>query len=175
MKITCSRKSNKSEVLAKGKTWKEFISNLETEKDVEVDSVYKNKYDDFIEFYSNGELFEGEVTKYHGSDYELLRENVRKVKASKVMSTVQGEINKYFDDDEYTSDFTYIDSKEVTDSNGFITEYTWYKSEDGNNVFIFGDPDMYRPEDGNYDYQTEDDNIAYEWFNSYTGFDDYDE
>lgn len=172
MKITCSRRDSKSDVLAKGRTWQEFISNLETENDVEVDSAYKDKYNNFIEFYSDGELFEGEVTKYHGGDYELLQENVRKVQASKVMSTVQGEIDKYFDDDEYTSNFTYIDSKEVTDSNGFITEYTWYKSEDGNNVFVFGDPDMYRPEDGNFDYETENDELAQEWFSSYTGFED---
>lgn len=162
-------------VLAKGKTWQEFISNLETENDVEVDSAYKDKYNNFIEFYTDGELFEGEVTKYHGGDYELLQENVRKVQASKVMSTVQGEIDKYFDDDEYKSNFTYIDSKEVTDSDGFITEYTWYKSEDGNNVFVFGDPDMYRPEDGNFDYETENDELAQEWFSSYTGFDDYED
>lgn len=97
------------------------------------------------------------------------------IESSKVMSTVQGEIDKHFDDDEYTSNFTYIDSKEVADSDGFITEYTWYKSEDGNNVFVFGDPDMYRPEDGNFDYETENDDIAYEWFHLYTGFDDYDE
>ena len=239
MKITCSKRDSRSDVLAKGKTWQEFITNLETENDVEVDSAYKDKYSDFIEFYRDGQLYEGEVTKYFDDDYELLNQNVKKVEASKVIADtddetyneryihslikdIQDEIGDFieiesfdiYDDniivefsdmeDSYTAyiplddlimDYEYsaqdmntviryirqamesdgyrfVSSKDVTDSDGFITKYTWYKSEDGNNVFVFGDPDMYRPEDGNFDYETDNDEVAQEWFNSYTGFDD---
>ena len=46
--------------------------------------------------------------------------------------------------------------------------------ETGEYVFVFGDNDYYSPEDGDYDYECETEDEAYEWFDSYTGFDDGD-
>jgi len=71
-----------------------------------------------------------------------------------------------------SSEYTYVASKSVLDSDGFYTDYTWYKSSDGLNVFVFGDSDLYRPDDGNFDWEEEDDEAAQEWFDSYSGYDD---
>ena len=65
-----------------------------------------------------------------------------------------------------------VASKSVLDSDGFYTDYTWYKSEDGLNVFVFGDNEVYTPEEGNFDFETENDDEAQEWFDSYTGFEE---
>lgn len=70
-----------------------------------------------------------------------------------------------------------VTRKDVLDSDGFYTEYTWYKDTlTGKNIFIFGDPDFYTPENSTPDYETENDEDAQEWFDSYEGFaDDLDE
>lgn len=78
----------------------------------------------------------------------------------------------WFDDEDEESEYEFVSRKYVTDSDGFQTEYTWYKSPDGLNVFVFGDSDFYRPEDGNFDYEEENDEVAQQWFDSYNGFDD---
>lgn len=65
--------------------------------------------------------------------------------------------------------FEEIDSKTVIED-GFTDDYTWYRRKsDGLNIFILGDKERYEPEDGEayWDYSTEDDNEAQEWFDSY--------
>lgn len=73
-------------------------------------------------------------------------------------------------DSEITYEF--IDSKSVPDSDGFLTDYTWYKTSDGRHVFVFGDSDIYRPEDEDFDWECQSDEEAREWFEDYTGFDE---
>lgn len=72
----------------------------------------------------------------------------------------------------FFSSYERVASKSVLDSDGFYTDYTWYKSEDGLNVFVFGDNEVYTPEEGNFDFETENDDEAQEWFDSYTGFEE---
>lgn len=67
------------------------------------------------------------------------------------------------------SKYVEVASKEVTDSDGFLTEYTWYRDENGLNVFILGDRDFYSPEDEYFDFETESNAEAVDWFDSYTG------
>ena len=74
------RIQGESDVAAKGSTWEEFISNLEEENDVKVDSAYREKYTgEKIIFYKDGKSFEGEVTEYFNGDYELMRYNVHEI------------------------------------------------------------------------------------------------
>lgn len=68
--------------------------------------------------------------------------------------------------------YEYVVSKSVLDSDGFYTDYTWYKTVDGLNVFVFGDNDIYKPADGYIDHEEEDDTAAQEWFDSYNGFEE---
>lgn len=75
--------------------------------------------------------------------------------------------------------YKYIDSKEITDFDGFLTEYTmYYDTEEDRYVFVFGDGDLYNPNEDEYmdfDYECESKQEATEWFNDYNGFEDYDE
>ena len=63
--------------------------------------------------------------------------------------------------------WTFIKSKEVEDSDGFLTDYTWYEGSDGTQVMVFGDNDIYKPEDGYFDVTFTDRKQAEDWFNSY--------
>lgn len=78
---------------------------------------------------------------------------------------------------DYEEDSIYekVASKQVPDYDGFYTDYTMYRNkETGEYVFVFGDNDLYSPEDSDHDYECETEDEAYEWFDSYTGFDDED-
>lgn len=74
------------------------------------------------------------------------------------------------------SNFEEIASKSIPDSDGFNTDYTLYKDKVNNKyVCVFGDKDRYKPEDEDYDFETEYEQEAKDWFNSYAGFEDVDE
>jgi len=78
------------------------------------------------------------------------------------------------------SEVTYkeLDSKRVPDSDGFFTDYTLYEVHDGDEVkyvCIFGDNDVYSPEDTEPDFETESRDEALEWFDDYRGFDEDEE
>lgn len=80
-----------------------------------------------------------------------------------------------FDDDydpEFDSeegDWEQIDQKSVRDEDGFLTEYTLYHNTvTGLYVCVFGDSEIYRPEDGYFDFETENYDEAIDWFNTYS-------
>ena len=82
----------------------------------------------------------------------------------------------YTSDDDDDSTYEYVHRKSVLDSDGFYTDYTWYKNRiTGMNVFVFGDRDLYTPADGYFDFETDSDEEAEEWFDSYRGFADDDD
>lgn len=80
------------------------------------------------------------------------------------------------DDEEYDPEFDsteddweQLDQKSVRDSDGFLTDYTLYRNtETGLYVCIFGDSDLYRPEDGYFDFETDNYDEAIDWFNTYS-------
>lgn len=64
-----------------------------------------------------------------------------------------------------------IASKQVLDSDGFLTDYTMYT--DGEiYIFMFGDKDIYEPDRDYADWEADSEDRAWEWFNSYSGFED---
>lgn len=73
-------------------------------------------------------------------------------------------------------DWKRIDIKSVPDSDGFMTDYALYKyvgyEPEPEYVCVFGDTDIYRPEDGYYDWEGETEEEAREWFDNYEGFAD---
>lgn len=80
-----------------------------------------------------------------------------------------------YDFDNSKSIYKEIKSKQIPDMDGFMTDYTWYLREpDQLNVFVYGDKDYYKPEDGYFDYETENTKEAEDWFNSYNGFEEDD-
>lgn len=72
------------------------------------------------------------------------------------------------DDDEDTWPWEFLGVKQVKDTDGFWTDYTlWVNHETGVYVCIFGDSDLYTPENSDPDFETESEFEAYEWFNDY--------
>ena len=66
--------------------------------------------------------------------------------------------------------------KWVKDADGFLTDYTMYfDTETEEYVFVFGDKDIYLPENSDFDWQCETETEAWEWFDSYNGFEEDDE
>lgn len=88
-----------------------------------------------------------------------------------------------FDENEEGSKWVKRESKSVPDANGFYTDYTMYENifhiagvEDPtgepNYVFVFGDEDLYSPDDGDFDWECDTEEEAYDWFYDYEGFTD---
>lgn len=75
----------------------------------------------------------------------------------------------YKDND--ASQWRLVKTKSVMDSDGFMTDYTWY-TDGTTHIFMFGDTDLYEPDKDYADWETETEQEASEWFDSYTGFDD---
>lgn len=63
-------------------------------------------------------------------------------------------------------------SKNVMDSDGFTTDYTWYTNKDGKHIFMFGDKDIETPDEDYADWECESEQCAREWFDNYHGFED---
>lgn len=67
--------------------------------------------------------------------------------------------------------FTEVKTKSVRDSNGFWTDYTWYVEENtDHHVFVFGDSELYDPEDEDWDWECDSYDEAEDWFDNYDGF-----
>ena len=63
-----------------------------------------------------------------------------------------------------------IATKLVHDCSGFLTEYTMYLNiQNGEYVFIFGDKDIYTPEEDEPDWVCDSKEEAWEWFEAYQG------
>ena len=72
--------------------------------------------------------------------------------------------------------YEFVDTKSIQDSDGFYTDYTMYHDiVEDRWVFVFGDRDLYRPEDEDFDWECESEEEAWDWFNDYQGLGDLDE
>lgn len=111
-------------------------------------------------------------------DFQVVLRNIG-FQGFEVTSEGGYEFDDVDDEDTWVSDdeldFELIDRKSVTDTDSFMTDYSWYQDSNGRHVFVFGDSDMYQPEDGNFDYECEDDNEARSWFDNYKGPGDVEE
>ena len=67
-------------------------------------------------------------------------------------------------------------TKKVEDSDGFETDYTlYYNSFDSMYSCIFGDNDLYNPDNSEPDWEGESREEADEWFDTYTGFGEFED
>lgn len=138
---------------------------------LEMDKATFNKYD-LTHLYESCDLSDKDkqivvdmLNKHE--DAEVIYDNLKKYLSH---DNIADDIDSITED--YDSKYTKVSSKTVMDSDGFYTDYTWYRDEDGNNVFVFGDSDIYKPEDGDFDFETESNAVAVEWFDDYRGFED---
>ena len=150
-----------------GLTWSGLIQEL-SERGYEVDAAYRRSPDQWIVAYKDGKSYDIEVTRYSEGDYEVHPDNISEV--------IEADTDVYENDDindDALVGFSEIATKSVPDSDGFSTDYTMYlDTNTGEYVFVFGDKDVYSPADGNFDWQCETEEEAWEWFNSYNGFED---
>lgn len=72
-------------------------------------------------------------------------------------------------------EWTRVESKSVRDSDGFWTEYTMYKNNAGEYIFMFGDSEIYDPDPMYADFETDSEKEAREWMDSYEGFEEEEE
>lgn len=84
------------------------------------------------------------------------------------------------DDNDIYNRWAFVKSKSVKDIDGFYTDYSmWQEVEDGaateHFVFIFGDSDLYNPENSDFDWECDSKEEAEEWFDNYSGFEEDDE
>lgn len=153
-----------------GLTWAGLIQEL-SERGYEVDSAYRRSPDQWIVAYKDGKSYDIEVTRYSEGDYEVHPDNISEV--------IEADTDVYENDDindDVLVGFSEIASKSVPDSDGLSTDYTMYlDTNTGEYVFVFGDKAVYSPADGDFDWQCETEEEAWEWFNSYNGFADDEE
>lgn len=155
-------------------------------------SITEEFDDDLVESLNKNELEElfklcGQLGIHTLGDLELFMKNEGKGKA--ILSALKDYLffeigdpdfqakDESLKEDNDAEEWEEVASKSVEDSDGFLTDYVWYT--DGNkHVFIFGDSDIYRPEDGYFDWEVdivegkeaEAYKEAQDWFNSYNGF-----
>lgn len=71
-------------------------------------------------------------------------------------------------------EWTMVKTKRVYDSDGFLTDYTWYT--DGNtHIMMFGDNEVYEPDIDYADFTTDDEDEASDWFDFYDTEENMDE
>lgn len=69
-----------------------------------------------------------------------------------------------------------VATKRVKDFDGFYDDYTMYKRADKDEwICIFGDKEIYEPDSAYADYETENEQEAWEWFDDYNGAEDLDD
>ena len=120
---------------------------------------YRNEFDG--EFVINSEMAKFKRIATLGEKKTI------RVKGSRLKET------KLIEDEQL---YKYVKSKEVYDSDGWRTEYTMYQDnyDDDHFVFVFGDSDLYDPNDGyeEFDWECDSRQEAEEWFDNYEGFED---
>lgn len=157
------------------RTWAGLIKALD-EAGYSVDAAYRRSPDQWIQAYKDGKTFDIEVTQYSDGDFEVNPSNIAEVILSDDDETsIEGSYDGYNDDDE-NSEWIEVSSKLVYDSDGMLTDYTWYRNQSGDkHIFMFGDKELYEPDEGYADWECDSAEEAQEWFDSYTGFDEDDE
>ena len=177
--------SSKSSDKVIGKTWADFIQNIESQLGYEVDSADKRKPSHFIDMYKDGKYYVGEITRYYDGTFELMKYNIHDTSAQKTGVGIRLGESNYIQSGTYDvldrpldsiedNSWKELASKSVEDLDGFITDYTLY-TNGSTFICMFGDKDMYEPDEAYADYETENEQDAWDWFNSYNGFADDDD
>lgn len=180
-------------------TWADMVETLSREG-LEVDSAYRREPEKHVPLISaDGKHYIIEVTQYFAGDYECRSENMQidhyyddvdqcdgiQPRAEVITGSDDDPIYRGpGDDDDYpdrehpdTHRYVQLRSKSVQDSDGFYTDYTMYFMTDPDYVgdryvMIFGDSDIYNPDNTEPDWECETKEQADEWFDNYNGFED---
>lgn len=148
-----------------GRIYRGYVLGQADKTTIYVTFDESNRFDTDADNYQ--EISISNIVRVYNDDVEYDIDESKSIKES----FNEDDIIDYDYDEE--SQFTEIDSKRVTDIDGFLTDYTMYRDVDtGEYVFVFGDKDIYGPEDGDFDWSCDTEKEAREWFDNYIGFDD---
>lgn len=92
------------------------------------------------------------------------------------LDKVKDSLTENFDYKDVDTKWELVSCKDVLDSDGFQTEYCWY-TDGTKHIFMFGDSEIYQPDEDYADWETESEQEAKDWFENYKGFeleDDFD-
>lgn len=144
--------------------------------------IDKKSIDDGTHFYDLTTLFESvkpKLTPKEASDLKRVIDtrNPEMIDASIKAALEEGiddwndENDPYYYDDEDIWEL--LDRKSVQDYDGFWTDYTlWHNNATDNYVCIFGDRELYTPQNSDFDAEFETEEEALEWFEDYNGYED---
>lgn len=147
-----------------------------------LNTLPEDSSDESIEITSNIDNGDGTYTveftatyKQDGKTEELKREVLYSPETSTYLFYTDESLNEAYPD---TLGHRYyrMDIKHVKDSDGFLTDYTWwYDAATDQHIFIFGDSELYTPGDTDPDWETDSEETAQEWWDNYVGpYDDED-
>lgn len=109
--------------------------------------------------------------KQKHSEYAELFDNLVQELMQSLDSVLDESVEKLTDATKLKEAWQQLETKEVIDSDGFATEYSlWHNNDDDTYICIFGDSEIYTPDDSYPDAEFDTEKEAYEWFNSYEGF-----
>lgn len=74
----------------------------------------------------------------------------------------------FIQDEGLESRWKLVKTKTVLDD-GLLTDYSWYKDNEGHHVMILGDTDLYTPDNSSADWESDNEAEAKEWFANYEG------
>lgn len=152
-----------------------------------IDWLKANNYE-FNEYHQNDEYDDlddmdealNQIDLQNDNEYDLRTlfrsKKIDENKASELRSLLKENDAKkiyeylYDDEDDFEDeDWEEVAHKSVQDFDGFYTDYTMYKMNDGRFICIFGDNELYDPSNANPDFETDNEREANEWFDSYEG------
>ena len=131
----------------------------------------------------NNKHFHDLKTLYEAKEYKLSAKDKADIKKVAAIEDDPDTLKAYIDSKAIEEDYNefddspweFIERKDVLDFDGFWTDYTlWHNLEDDKWVCIFGDRDLYRPEDSEPDAEFDSEWEAKEWFEDYST-EDYDD
>ena len=112
---------------------------------------------------------EFETLDEEGNNDVLSREDKMNIAKAEMDKVAPKSVNSAEEYD--VSEWRELASKSVLDSDGFYTDYTLY-TNGSTFICMFGDKDIYEPDEMYADYETENEADAYSWFDNYEGFSD---
>ena len=115
---------------------------------------------------------EFETLGEEGNNDALSREDKMNIAKAEMDKVGPKSVNSAEDYD--VSEWRELASKSVLDSDGFYTDYTLY-TNGSTFICMFGDKDIYEPDEMYADYETENEQDAWDWFDNYEGFSDEEE
>lgn len=74
----------------------------------------------------------------------------------------------FIQDEGLESRWKLVKTKTVLDD-GLLTDYSWYKDNEGHHIMILGDTDLYTPDNSSADWESDNEAEAKEWFANYEG------